>query len=64
MATSTDRNPKHNECDWRCSGCFKLLGRRLNGHVHVHFARGHQYQMSLPVSALCRSCGTLNAIKS
>lgn len=48
--------------DWRCRKCFKLLGRRSEGGVHVNFARGHQYIVSTPVTAVCRCCGTLNEI--
>lgn len=49
-------------CDWRCQKCFKLLGRRSEGGVHLNFARGHQYMVSTPVTAVCRSCGTLNEL--
>lgn len=48
--------------DWRCRRCFKLLGRREERRVHVQFARGHRYIVSAPVSAVCRSCGTLNEL--
>lgn len=50
--------------DWRCTCCFKLLGRHSDGAVHVQFARGHQYMMSAPVTAVCRSCGTLNELRN
>ena len=50
--------------DWRCTECFNLLGRRSDGAVHVQFARGHQYMMCAPVTAVCRSCGTLNELRN
>ena len=46
--------------DWRCAGCGKLLGVRRDGQMQIRFARGHQYLASFPVTATCRSCGTLN----
>ena len=55
------RNPQPR--DWRCKRCFKLLGHRNEAGVHVRFARGHQYMMSTPVTAACRSCGTLNELR-
>ncbi|WP_176441078.1 hypothetical protein [Oceanicola sp. 22II-s10i] len=48
--------------DWRCSGCFKLLGRQSETQIHVRFARGHHYTFARPVTAICRSCGTLNSL--
>ena len=41
---------------------MKLLGRRSERRVHVHFARGHQYIVSTPVTAVCRNCGKLNEL--
>lgn len=46
--------------DWRCTCCGKLLGQRHGSVVLVQFARGHQYRSPRPVSAVCRSCDTLN----
>ena len=46
--------------DWRCMGCGKLLGVRRDGVMHLSFARGHEYLVSLPATATCRGCGTLN----
>lgn len=46
--------------DWRCSCCSKLLGVRRDGVMHLSFARGHEYLVSLPATATCRGCGTLN----
>ena len=46
--------------DWRCNCCGKLLGVRRDGLIHVSFARGHEYLVSLPATATCRGCGTLN----
>lgn len=65
--TNTNRNRSdldkyQHHLDWRCSQCFKLLGKRQNDRVHVQFARGHQYLVSTPMSAVCRKCGTLNEL--
>lgn len=49
---------------WRCSRCFKLLGRRDGDRVHLRFTQGHEYFVHLPATAVCRSCGTLNELKS
>ncbi|SEN72795.1 hypothetical protein SAMN04488003_12930 [Loktanella fryxellensis] len=46
--------------EWRCTCCNKLLGLRSGSVVLVQFARGHQYRAPRPVSAVCRSCKTLN----
>ena len=46
--------------DWCCAGCGKLLGIRRGGLMHLSFARGHEYLVSFPATATCRSCGTLN----
>ena len=46
--------------DWRCNCCGKLLGVRRDGVMHLSFARGHEYLVSLPATATCRGCGTLN----
>jgi hypothetical protein len=46
--------------DWRCTRCAKLLGICRDGHMHLRFARGHEYLVSLPATATCRGCGTLN----
>lgn len=46
--------------DWRCTCCDKLLGHRSGSVVLVQFARGHRYRAPMPVSAVCRGCGTLN----
>ena len=64
MQTKTHNTPTAKPRDWRCNCCDKLLGKRRDDRVHVQFTRGHQYLASLPVSAVCRSCGTLNAIRS
>jgi hypothetical protein len=47
--------------DWRCR-CMKLLGQQVGDRLEVRFARGHQYAMALPVSAVCRSCGRMNTL--
>ena len=48
--------------DWRCHRCSRLLGRLEDGVVHLHFARGHQYLVSLPAVATCRACNSLNKL--
>lgn len=48
--------------DWRCSCCGKLLGQRHGSSVLIRFARGHQYRAVRPVTAICRSCHTLNEL--
>lgn len=50
--------------DWTCSVCRKVLGRILGGDVHLRFNRRHEYVASLPASAICRNCGTLNRARS
>lgn len=46
--------------DWRCTRCAGLLGKRAGDSVLIQFARGHRYRASLPVTAVCRRCSTLN----
>ena len=46
--------------EWRCTRCDKLLGVCRGGRMHLRFARGHEYLVSLPAQATCRGCGTLN----
>lgn len=46
--------------DWRCSDCGKLLGRICGHDVHIRFERRHEYVATLPASATCKQCGTLN----
>lgn len=46
--------------EWRCTCCAKLLGIRRGGRMHLRFARGHEYLVSLPATATCRGCGALN----
>lgn len=48
--------------DWRCTRCFKLLGKRSDARVQVRNSKGHQYIMNTPVTAVCR-CGTLNELR-
>jgi len=54
------RKTTHHSTDWRCTRCDKLLGIIRDGHMHLRFARGHEYFVSFPVTATCRGCGTLN----
>ena len=49
VTRSKARNSDHN---WYCKRCFKLLGKRSEGRIHVQFARGHQYVVSTPVTAV------------
>jgi hypothetical protein len=46
--------------EWRCTRCAKLLGICRDSRMHLRFARGHDYLVSLPATATCRGCGTLN----
>lgn len=57
-------NPDHSHTEWRCTRCDKLLGIRRGGQLHLRFARGHEYFVSLPAVASCRGCGTLNKAPS
>ncbi|QQA42008.1 hypothetical protein [Pelagovum pacificum] len=50
--------------DWLCNCCGRLLGR-IHGHdVHIRFERRHEYMASLPASATCKGCGTLNRVRA
>ena len=54
------RQFRQHAADWRCICCNRLLGR-LQGHqLHVRFDRRHEYVSTLPASATCKGCGTLN----
>lgn len=46
--------------EWRCRGCGRLLGRISGDEVHIRFDRRHEYLATLPASATCKGCGTLN----
>lgn len=59
MATKTDDNTP-TFSDWRCHSCRKLLGKRQGAVVLIQFARGHCYRAPRPVTAICRSCKTMN----
>lgn len=48
---------------WRCSKCSMRLGNRSEQRVEICFARGHQYVVSIPVTAVCRNCGKLNELR-
>ena len=53
--------PSHpNPADWRCTQCRKLLGVIQDGGLHLRFSQGHEYFVTLPATAICRGCGTLN----
>lgn len=49
---------------WRCSCCGGVLGRKLPGRLEICFSRGHSYYATLPVTARCRSCKTMNELAS
>ena len=46
--------------EWRCSQCGKLMGVHSGQRVHIRYQQGHEYLASLPVTGICRHCGTLN----
>jgi len=48
---------------WKCRECGHLLGIADGNRLHIRFARGHQYWAALPVSCVCRKCGTLNELR-
>lgn len=62
MTTKTRITSAHR--DWRCKRCFKLLGRVEHGRVQLVVSRSHQYLASVPISSVCRCCGTLNELVS
>ena len=45
--------------DWRCRCCGKLLAIRRSGRLHIA-VQGHDYLVTAPAEATCRSCGTFN----
>lgn len=47
--------------EWRCQ-CGKLLGVLDDGRLHIRFARGYQYKVGFPASAVCRDCDALNEL--
>ncbi|MFC4669443.1 hypothetical protein ACFO5X_12845 [Seohaeicola nanhaiensis] len=51
------------EQTWLCSKCFMKLGHLNEQRVEICFARGHQYVVSIPVTAVCRNCGKLNELR-
>ena len=48
--------------EWRCMRCGKLLGILKGTHLHICFARGHQYIVGVPATTVCRDCRTLNEL--
>ena len=48
---------------WLCTGCGKVLGSRRGGRLHINFARGYKYIVSLPATAVCLRCGILNELR-
>ncbi len=59
----TKTSPTTLSSEWRCTRCDKLLGVCRAGRMHLRFARGHEYFVGFPVTAICRCCGTLNEIQ-
>ncbi len=57
---ASDTTPTNPDCQWRCTGCEKLLGVSRGDRLHLRFARSHEYLVGYPVVATCRGCGTLN----
>jgi hypothetical protein len=53
--------PSPNSHNWHCSTCYRLLGRRMNGRLHVRMTHGREYFTTLPTTAVCR-CGALNEL--
>jgi len=49
---------------WRCACCGGVLGRKLPGRLEIRFSRGHSYYATLPVTARCRTCKTMNELTS
>ena len=60
LTGATKSQPTTSNSEWRCTRCAKLLGVRREGRIHLRFARGHEYLVSLPATATCRGCGILN----
>jgi hypothetical protein len=60
-STGTKTKPSTTlNADWRCTQCRKLLGVIEGGGLHLRFSQGHEYFVSLPATANCRGCRTLN----
>jgi hypothetical protein len=54
------RNGMVHRKEWRCVRCGKLLGLLTGERLHIRYERGNEYFATLPVTATCRRCGTLN----
>lgn len=48
--------------EWNCTSCGKLLGVIEGDRLHIQFAKGYQYIVGFPASAICQKCRTLNEI--
>lgn len=59
--TTTTTRPTSTCRDWHCTRCFRLLGRRQQGRLHLRTSRGTEYFTTLPATAVCR-CGALNEL--
>lgn len=56
------KHPSGADRDWRCESCGKRLGIVRANRLHIQFARGPDYFVSLPAVAKCRGCGSLNEL--
>ena len=48
--------------EWRCKQCGKLLGEVEGTRLHLKFAKGYDYLVSLPATSVCRKCHSLNEL--
>lgn len=63
MSLNAVKTPQdHNERDWRCQHCSKLLGCFVGARIRILVSRSHQYLVSAPATSVCRSCGSLNEL--
>ena len=53
-----------NEHEWRCGKCGKLMGVHNGARLHIRYAKGHEYLVSVPATGTCRGCGTLNELRN
>lgn len=47
--------------EWLCK-CGKLLGVLEGTRLHIKFSKAHEYRVGIPVTNVCRYCGTLNEL--
>jgi len=48
------------EHKWRCNECGKLLGIIRGARLHIRIARAPEYLVTLPATAACDKCHSLN----